>query len=196
MAEAEPLLRDALTTTLSLYGPDHYKVGYARVSLAMLLHDQGKLAAAESEFRQALAIYDKSLPANHQYRASALMHFARLLVDRGKPDEALAMSDQSIKIWTATSPPASPSTAQAHAIHAYALAHLGKPREAADELDGALPVLLKARGADDPVVRRAQNWLKGVRPEPLQTASSARVSRGRSCRRGCRFLRCRRSAVR
>ena len=160
--------------TLSLYGPDHYKVGYARVSLAMLLHDQGKLAAAESEFRQALAIYDKSLPANHQYRASALMHFARLLVDRGKPDEALAMSDQSIKIWTATSPAASPSTAQAHAIHAYALAHLGRPREAADELDGALPVLVKARGADDPVVRRAQIWLKGVRPEPLQTASAAR----------------------
>ena len=174
LAEAEPILRDVVSTTLSLYGPDHYKVGYARVSLAMLLHDQGKLAAAESEFRQALAIYDKSLPANHQYRASALMHFARLLVDRGKPDEALAMSDQSIKIWTATSPTASPSTAQAHAIHAYALAHLGKPHEAADELDGALPVLVKARGADDPVVRRAQIWLKGVRPQPLQTASAAR----------------------
>jgi hypothetical protein len=102
------------------------------------------------------------------------MHFGRLLVDLGKPDEALAMSDQSIKIWTATSPTASPSTAQAHAIHAYALAHLGKPHEAADELDGALPVLVKARGADDPVVRRAQIWLKGVRPEPLQTASAAR----------------------
>jgi eukaryotic-like serine/threonine-protein kinase len=174
LAEAEPILRDVVSTTLSLYGPDHYKVGYARVSLAMLLHDQAKLSAAESEFRQALAIYDKSLPANHQYRASALMHFARLLVDLGKPDEALAMSAQSIEIWTATSPPASPSTAQAHAIHAYALAHLGKSHEAADELDGALPVLLKARGADDPVVRRAQDWLKGVRPEPLQTASAAR----------------------
>jgi hypothetical protein len=35
-------------------------------------------------------------------------------------------------------------------------------------------VLVKARGADDPVVRRAQIWLKGVRPEPLQTASAAR----------------------
>jgi eukaryotic-like serine/threonine-protein kinase len=174
LAEAEPILRDVVSTTLSLYGPDHYKVGYARVSLAMLLHDQAKLSAAESEFRQALAIYDKSLPANHQYRASALMHFARLLVDLGKPDEALAMSAQSIEIWTATSPPASPSTAQAHAIHAYALAHLGKPHEAADELDGALPVLLRARGADDPVVRRAQNWLRGVRPDPLQTASAAR----------------------
>jgi serine/threonine protein kinase/Tfp pilus assembly protein PilF len=173
LTEAEPLLRSALDVVLKLYGPDNYKVGYARVSLAMLLHDQGDLRGAESEFRQALAIYDKSLPANHQYRASALMHFARLLVDRGKPDEALAMSAQSIAIWNATSPDSSPYTAHAHAIHAYALSHLGKPREAADELDVALPVLVRARGADDPVVRRAQTWLKAVRPEPLRTASAA-----------------------
>ncbi len=173
LAEAEPLLRSALDVVLKLYGPDNYNVGYARVSLAMLLHDQGNLREAESEYRQALTVYDKSLPADHQYRASALMHFARLLVDRGKASEALALSEQSIQIWSATSPPASSPTEQAHAIHAYALAHLGKPREAADELEAALAVLLKARGADDPVVRRAQTWLKGLRPEPLQTASTA-----------------------
>jgi serine/threonine protein kinase/tetratricopeptide (TPR) repeat protein len=173
LAEAEPLLRSALGETLSLYGPNHYTVGYARVSLAILLHDKGNLVEAESEFRQALAIYDKSLPANHQYRASAFMHFARLLVDRGKHEEALAMSEESLKIWGATSAGSSPRTAEAHTIHAYALAHLGKPREAAEELDTALPVLLKARGVDDPVVRRAQNWLKGARPEPLQAASTA-----------------------
>ena len=173
LTEAEPLLRSALDAKLSVYGPDNYRVGYTRVSLAMLLHEQGNLAAAESEFRQALAIYDKSLPANHQYRASALMHFARLLVDRGKPEEALALAEQSIKIWTATSPATSPTTAQAHAVHAYALAHLGRSRESADELAAAVPLLVDARGPDDPSVRRAQNWLKGVRPEPPQTASTA-----------------------
>jgi len=173
LAEAEPLLRDALAVTLSLYGPDHYKVGYSRVSLAILLHDKGDLRGAEGEFRQALTIYDKSLPANHQWRAAALMHFARLLVDRGKPDEALVSSDQSLKIWKATSPTSTPSTALAHAIHAYALAHLGRSRESTDELTAAVPVLLQARGPDDPVVVRAQNWLRNVRPEPLQTASTA-----------------------
>jgi serine/threonine protein kinase/Tfp pilus assembly protein PilF len=172
LGEAEPLLRSALDVELKLYGPNNYNVAYARVSLAMLLHDQGNLAGAEAEFRQALAVYDISLPANHQYRASALMHFARLMVDRGKPAEALAMSDESLNIWNATSAPSSPYTALAHAIHAYALTHLGKPREAAEELETALPVLLKARGADDPVVRRAQNWLKGAHPQPLQTAST------------------------
>ncbi len=102
LAEAEPLLRSVLDTRLSLLGPDHYMVGYSRVSLAMLLHDKGDLPGAESEFRQALAIYDKSLPDNHQYRASLLMHFARLLVDRGKTAEALARSNESMKIWAAT----------------------------------------------------------------------------------------------
>jgi hypothetical protein len=101
------------------------------------------------------------------------MHFSRLLVDRGKAEEALALSEQSLKIWIATSAASSPRTAEAHSVHAYALAHLGKPREAAEELEAALPVLVKARGPDDPVVHRAQTWLKAARPKPLQTASTA-----------------------
>ena len=173
LAEAEPLLRSVLDTRLSLLGPDHYMVGYARVSLAMLLHDKGDLPGAESQFRQALAVYDKSLPDNHQYRASLLMHFARLLVDRGKIDEALAKSAQSIKIWAATLPATSPPLAQAHAIHAYALQHSGKSQQAAEELETAVPILVNARGAEDPVVRRAQTWLKTAHPDPLQTASTA-----------------------
>ncbi|HEY2464620.1 MAG TPA: tetratricopeptide repeat protein, partial [Steroidobacteraceae bacterium] len=136
-------------------------------------HDKGDLAAAENEFRQALAIYDKSLPPNHQYRASLLMHFARLLVDRNKSAEALAKSEESIKIWTATSPASNPQTALAHAIHAYALEHLGKLPQAAAELDAAVPVLAKARGPDDVVVRRAQGWQKIADPNALQTASTS-----------------------
>lgn len=173
LLEAEPLLRDAASLTLSLYGPDNYNVGYARVSLAILLHDKGDLAGSENEFRQALAIYDKALPENHQYRAALLMHFARLLVDRNKAAEALTRSDESIKIWTATSPVSNPQTALAHAIHAYALEHLGKSKPAAEELDAAVPVLVKARGTDDAVVRRAQVWQKTANPDAVQTASTS-----------------------
>jgi tetratricopeptide (TPR) repeat protein len=173
LTEAEALLRSALDTRLSLNGPDHYTVGYSRVSLAILLHDKGDLPGAESEFRQALAVYDKSLPANHQYRASLLMNFARLLVDRGKAAEALAKSSDSINIWAATSAASSPFMAQAHAMHAYALEHLNKSAEAATELDAAVPVLVQARGPDDPSVRRAQLWLKAARPDSVQTVSAA-----------------------
>jgi len=173
LSEAEPLLRGALAARLSLYSPDHFMVGYCRVSLAILLHDKGDLAGSESEFRQALAIYDKSLPDNHQYRAALLMHFARLLVDRNKAAEALVESAESVRIWTATSPASNPQTALAHAIHAYALEHLGKSKAAAEELDAAVPVLVKARGTDDAVVRRAQNWLKTADPDAVQTASTS-----------------------
>jgi serine/threonine protein kinase len=177
LAEAEPLLRSVRDARLSLLGPDHYMVGYARVSLAMLLHDKGDLPGAESEFRQALAVYDKSLPGDHQYRASLLMHFARLLVDRGKIEEALAKSNESVRIWATTLPASSPPLALAHAIHAYALEHAGKSPEAAVELEAAVPILLKARGADDPMVRRAQNWLNAAHTDPAKTATTAATVR-------------------
>jgi serine/threonine protein kinase/Tfp pilus assembly protein PilF len=177
LVEAEPLLRSALDIRLSLYGPSHFMVGYYRVSLAILLHDKGDLAGSENEFRQALEIYDRSLPVNHQYRAALLMHFARLLVDRNKSAEALAKSEESIKIWTATSAASNPQIALAHAIHAYALEHLGKLPQAAEELQAVVPVLIKARGPDDVVVRRALAWQKIADPNAAQTASASVVVR-------------------
>ncbi len=171
LAEAEPLLRRALDVTLKVYGPDNFNVGYARVSLAMLLHDEGSLGEAEDEYRQALAIYGKSLPAIHPWRAAALMQLARLQVDIGKPAEAVDASEQSLRIWGASSTGSSAWTAQAHTVHAYALAHVGRTHEAADELTAALPLLLSARGPDDPAVRRAQEWLKNLRTGPPPVAS-------------------------
>jgi hypothetical protein len=101
------------------------------------------------------------------------MQFARLLVDRDELEEALARSEQSLKLWADTSSPSGASAAQAHAIHANVLARMGRSSEAADELAVAVPILLKARGPDDPAVRRAQMWLSGLRPPGPNTASMA-----------------------
>jgi serine/threonine protein kinase/Tfp pilus assembly protein PilF len=169
LAEAEPLLRNDLGIMLSLYGPDHYAVGYTRQNLAMLLNEKAELVESEAQYRQALAIYDKSLPADHQYRASLLMHFARLLVDRAKTDEALTCSEESLRIWAATASPTSSTTALAHAIHGYALEHLGRAHEAAEELESAVPILVKTRGADDPTTKRAQDWLRQAEPRTAST---------------------------
>jgi serine/threonine protein kinase/Tfp pilus assembly protein PilF len=172
-AEAEPLLRSVLDTDLRIHGPDNFNVGYARVSLAMLLQDEGDLTGAEAEYRQALAIYDKTLSAKHPWRAALLMQFARLLVDRDELEEALARSEQSLKIWAESSSASGSSAALAHAIHANVLAHMGHSSEAAGELSAAVPILLKARGPDDPAVRRAQMWLSGLHPSAPNTASVA-----------------------
>ncbi len=86
-----------LAAALDRHGPENYNVAYARVSLGLLLHDEGRLKEAETEYRQALAVYDRSLPPDHEYRASAEMYLARLLVDEGKPAEALPLSAQSFE---------------------------------------------------------------------------------------------------
>lgn len=169
--EAEPLLRAAVDSTLAKWGPDHYLVGYSRAWLGMLLHEKGDFAGAESEYRQALATYDKALPPSHQYRVSLLAQYARLLVDRGRPEDALAMSEQALKVAGESTP--SSLVAQTHTIHAYALEHLGGSQDAANELETALPVLMKARGIDDPAVRRAQLWLKAAVPTPISARSPA-----------------------
>jgi eukaryotic-like serine/threonine-protein kinase len=170
--EAEPLLRSAVESTVMKNGPDHYLVGYSRIWLGMLLDEKGDLRGAESEYRQALAIFDKSLPPNHQYRASLLTQYARLLVDLGRPADALAMSEQSLKIFAETASPSATAVAQAHAIHGYALEHLGKLQDASTELETALPVLLKARGIDDPLVRHVQSWLNAAGGQgPITVAS-------------------------
>jgi eukaryotic-like serine/threonine-protein kinase len=174
LEEAEPLLRSAVDSTLAKWGPDNYLVGLQRVSLGMLLHEKGDLAGADSEYRQALAIYDKSLPATHQYRAALLAQYARLLVDLGKPADGLAMSEQSLRI--AGESASSTFKAQAQAIHAYALEHVGKSQDAARELDAALPVLIKARGIDDPWVRRVQLWAKAAGPVETPGEITARSS--------------------
>jgi tetratricopeptide (TPR) repeat protein len=172
-SEAEPLLRSVLDTDIRIHSPDNYNVGYARANLGMLLQDEGDLAGAESEFRRALGIYDKTLPVKHPWRAALLMQFARLLVDRDELEEAQARSEQSLKIWAETSSASGSSAALAHAIHADVLAHLGRTSEAAAELTVAVPILLRARGPDDPAVRRAQMWLSGLRPSAPNTASMA-----------------------
>jgi len=62
------------------------------------------LPVRERSFDQALAIYDNSLPANHQYRADHyLMHFAALLV-LGNKSARSGLQERGVhQDWTETS---------------------------------------------------------------------------------------------
>jgi hypothetical protein len=62
-------------------------------------------------------------------------------------------------------------TALAHSIHAYVLAHLGRTQEAQNELTATLPIMLSARGPDDPTVRRAQGWLQSLQAKQPPVAT-------------------------
>ena len=120
------------------------------------------LAELAGRYRQQRAV----VPIEHHGVAAhhvELVDLACAIVRRdllgigGKPTEALAMSEQSLNLLGESA--SNSLKAQAHAFHAYALEHLGKSQDAARELEEALPVLIKARGIDDPSVQRVQMWL-------------------------------------
>ena len=125
LAEAEPLLRRRLGhEAIALADRTITWSATARVSLAMLLHDKGDLPGAESEFRQALAIYDKSLPDESSV-PSVTAHAFRAAPGRSRinPTKRLPRARTRSRSGPRPRRPSSPQTAQAHAIHAYALEH-------------------------------------------------------------------------
>ncbi|MBS0614321.1 MAG: tetratricopeptide repeat protein, partial [Proteobacteria bacterium] len=168
-------LRRSLTTMLSLHGPGHFDVAYSRVSLGLLLHEKGERDAAESEFRQALAVYDKTLPRVHQWRASALMYYAQLVAEEGRTEEAQHLAKQAVDIWTATSPAGSIKTAQAHAIYGFTLLQAGQAAAALAEIEPTLPALEQGRGAQDAFVVAARGWR-----DTAQAQKNRRVARDRT----------------
>jgi eukaryotic-like serine/threonine-protein kinase len=121
---AEAWATRELDTLRRALGPDHPTVGYAWFNSAMTAWDEGDLALAELRFRQAMAIFDRSLGRGHADRLRAVAYLAEVLEARGQPADALAILD-GISGETAAAPP----VIQADLLRAEAagLSRLGRP---------------------------------------------------------------------
>ena len=184
-AEAEPLLRNALDVALKVWGADNYHVGYARVSLAMVLHDEGRLARGRKrippgarDLRQIAAA--RIIPI----APPLLMHLARLAGgSRQGRKKRLPMSEAIDRdLERRPSPASNPPTAQAHAIHAYALSQLRqaaarRPRNSTT----AVPVLLERPRPrrSRPCGARRPGMASSPVPASRSTASTARTRQSR-----------------
>jgi tetratricopeptide (TPR) repeat protein len=62
--EAEAVYRDVMEKRRSLLGDHHVDVARSQCDLASALSDQGRFQEAEPLFRQALATFDQTLPAD------------------------------------------------------------------------------------------------------------------------------------
>jgi tetratricopeptide (TPR) repeat protein len=87
-AQAEPLLRRALTITEQSFGPDHPEVGVKLNNLAQLLHDTNRLAEAEPLMRRALVIDERVYGSNHPNVAIRLNNLGMLLAATNRLAEA------------------------------------------------------------------------------------------------------------
>jgi serine/threonine protein kinase len=69
--EAEKLTREALDSNIGSRGQDHFSTGYLRMSLAQILMRQKRYTEEKLELHTALNVFEKTLPPDHMYVASA-----------------------------------------------------------------------------------------------------------------------------
>lgn len=85
-------------------GPQHPDLATALGNLALVYHAQGKLVQAESLYRRALAIRERSLGAHHLLVADSLDALAGTLISNGQEVEALALRKRADEIRTRPNP--------------------------------------------------------------------------------------------
>jgi serine/threonine-protein kinase len=85
---ARPLLLGALERHRTLHGNSHEEVAASLVSAGVLLQNAGEAAAAESSFREALAIRQRLAPRDDAALAPVLSRLAYLVEGTGRYDEA------------------------------------------------------------------------------------------------------------
>jgi tetratricopeptide (TPR) repeat protein len=99
--EAEKLMREALATHRKSGGAADAG-GYLQASLALILTRQGKYAEAETEIREALGIFNQTLPADHQYVAAAEYVLGEVLLETHRLSDAEATLTASMNRWKRT----------------------------------------------------------------------------------------------
>jgi tetratricopeptide (TPR) repeat protein len=99
LAEAEPLLEEALAMTKRLFPYDHPHVALTLNNLSFLYKAQGRLDTAESLYEEALAMRQRLFPNDHPDVATSLNNLAGLYKSQGRLaatepllEEALAMT--------------------------------------------------------------------------------------------------------
>ncbi len=101
LAEAEPLLKNALARREAAYGPDNREVAETLDALVELHLGQGRLDLADETASRALHAYEASGGANHPDYATVLTHLAEVRRRQGRLDEARGALKRAIGIRAA-----------------------------------------------------------------------------------------------
>ncbi len=148
LEDAEKLAREALSAGGKSHGDRHFMTGYYHTSLAGVLIKERMYAEAEKEARAALDIYNTSLPADHQYVASAEHQLGEIMLATGRPADAEALLTAAVNRWQRTGAPQARIARSASAL-GEALSRLNRPREAEKYLSESHQQLVASQGTKD-----------------------------------------------
>ena len=157
-AGAEQLLRRAMAIISESGTQMDYKPGYFKTVLASVVIPQRRFSEAEALLRDALDLYARTLPPDHQYVASAEYYLGEALLGERRFAEASEVLDASMRRWKrADAPPSRIARSQS------ALGEAQYREGRIEEAEGNLATgyrLLTADPAEDPLtVARARERL-------------------------------------
>jgi tetratricopeptide (TPR) repeat protein len=158
-AEAEPLIRRALSIDEKSFGPEHPNVATVLNNLAGLLRATNRLVEAEPLMRRALVINEKSFGPDHPDVARNLNNLATLLLATNRMDEAEPLMRRVLAINEKSFGPDHPDIAIALNNLAALLRATNRLVEAEPLIRRALSIDEKSFGPDHPNVAIALNNL-------------------------------------
>jgi tetratricopeptide (TPR) repeat protein len=141
-AEAEPLMRRALSVDERSFGLNHPNVATCLNNLAALLHDTNRLEEAEPLYRRALSIDERSFGPDDPRVATCLNNLAQLLQATNRLKEAEPLYRRTLSIDEQGFGPSHPKVA----THLNNLAQLLK---ATNRLEEAEPLYRRALSIDE-----------------------------------------------
>jgi tetratricopeptide (TPR) repeat protein len=142
VAEAEPLLLEALSIRQQVYPEGHPEIAESQEVYAQLLEQKGDLAGAEQNYRDALAIFLDAYGPRHvrvaqlQNRLGLFLHYRR-----GDAVAAETMFRESASIFAEVRGVSDPWTAVVEGNLATAVMAQGRDAEAAVILQRVIPAL-------------------------------------------------------
>jgi len=155
LAEAQPLLQEALASERRRFGPEHMYVAQSLNELGMLARLRGRPADAEALQREALGLFRKLLGDEHSYTGRAWLGLGDALLDEAAVDGAEAAYRQSLAVFRKQLP-------AGHDLIATASLGLGRALVAQRGYEQAEPLLRESLAIRE----------SALGPEDARTASS------------------------
>jgi CHAT domain-containing protein/tetratricopeptide (TPR) repeat protein len=134
--EARAMYEEALAIFERSLGPDHHQVASALVHIGGTLLRSGELDRSLETLQRALAIYEKAYGERHWRVDMTLESIANVLLEQGRYDEARLAAERALGLREQFAPD--------DARVAEPLATLAEIHERQEDLDGALPLKIRA----------------------------------------------------
>ena len=165
VAEAEPLLREALAALVQVHGHDSVEVAHVEVNLAELLRMAGRHDAARPLMDEAIAHLRGELEDDDAELMSALSQQAELLREMGENGEAERVLLEILSHRQAVQERDSELLALVHSALGSVYYEQGRTREATEQFSQTLAISQRTFAADDPSLAIDYNNLASLYEE-------------------------------